>query len=132
MDERDKQTELHRQLSQIRIGKSRSCRYPPEIRKAVETYVLERRAAGGRRQDICRELGLPASTVNRWEKRMVRESARQSRSERFRPVVVAPESHRREPAPTAGSGACTLSSPGGYRVEGLGVEQVLYLLRELR
>lgn len=119
------QQELHQRLSQIRIGKSRSCRYPSEIRKAVESYLQERRAAGARRKDICRELGLLASTVNRWEKRMLKDSARQGRPGRFRPVVMAPE-------PRPAVGPCTLNSPGGYRVEGLGVEKVLFLLRELR
>lgn len=131
MDEH-KQEELRQQLSQIRIGKSRSCRYPPQIRKAVETYLRERRAAGGRRKDICRELGLPASTVNRWEKRLLKDPSCQVGAGEFRPVVMAPEPPRRNPSPTAAVGACTLSSSDGYRVEGLGVEQVLYLLRELR
>jgi hypothetical protein len=132
MDEH-KQEELRQQLSQIRIGKSRSCRYPPEIRKAVETYLRERRAAGGRRKDICRELGLPASTVNRWEKRLLKNPSRQGGAGEFRPVVMAPEPIRRQRPPAAAAVAsCTLNSPQGYRVEGLGIEQVLYLLRELR
>lgn len=131
MDER-KREDLHQRLFQNRIGKVRSCRYPPEIRKEVQSYLQERLADGGQRKDICRELGIPTSTVNRWAKRILTDRAREVEPERFRPVVMALKPIRGEPEQIATAAPCTLSSPSGYRVEGLAVEQVLYLLRELR
>jgi transposase-like protein len=115
---------LRRQLFEIRSRKSTSRRYPKELRVAVQAYIRGRHALGIRIGDVCRELELPLGTASRWF-RGAAEEAPEAAAGMFRAVVLA-QVRSREP-----SGALSLSSPRGYRAEGLGLEQLLFLLREL-
>ena len=117
---------LRRQLSEIRSKKPPSRRYPKELREAVRTYIGGRQSQGLRIGDVCRELELPMGTASRWL-RGPAEEAPEAGAGMFRAVVLAPVRSRGAMA----SGALSLSSPRGYRAEGLGLEQLLYLLREL-
>jgi transposase len=115
---------LRRQLSEIRGSKTPSRRYPKELREAVRTYLRGRQSQGVRLGDLCRELELPLATASRWLRGRAEEAPEAGM---FRAVVLAPVRSRRVTA----SGALSLSSPRGYRAEGLGLEQLLSLLREL-
>ena len=117
---------LRRQLFEIRSRKSTSRRYPKELREAVQAYIRGRHWQGVRIGDVCRELELPLGTASRWL-RGAAEEAPQAAAGMFRAVVLAPVRSRE----AMDSGALSLSSPRGYRAEGLGLEQLLFLLREL-
>ena len=117
---------LRRQLSEIRSRKSTRRRYPKQLREAVQAYICERHSQGVRLGDVCRELELALGTASRWL-RGPAEEAPKAVAGIFRAVVLAPVRSRG----TMTSGALSLSSPRGYRAEGLGLEQLLFLLREL-
>ena len=117
---------LRRKLSEIRSRKSTSRRYPKELREAVRAYIRGRHSQGVRIGDVCRELELPLGTASRWLRGAAEESP-EAGSGMFRAVVLAPVRSRGAMA----SVALSLSSPRGYRAEGLGLEQLLFLLREL-
>jgi hypothetical protein len=118
---------LRRQLSEIRDTKSSGRRYPKEVREAVVAYVCARRAQGLLLMEVLGDLGLSWGTARGWLREAGAAPAGEKAVASFRPVVVAAA---RSAMPMHTS-ALSLISPGGYRVEGMGVEQLLYLLREL-
>lgn len=115
---------LRRQLSEIRSRKSTRRRYPKELRDAVQAYIRARHAQGVRIGDVCRELELALGTASRWLRGAAEET---TGAGIFRAVMLAPV----RPPRTMVSGALSLSSPRGYRAEGLELDQLLCLLREL-
>lgn len=115
---------LRRQLSEIRSSKSTRRRYPKELRDAVQAYIRGRHAQGVRIGDVCRELELALGTASRWLRGAAEET---TEAGIFRAVMLAPVRSPR----TMVSGALSLSSPRGYRAEGLELEQLLCLLRGL-
>lgn len=117
---------LRLQLSEIRSKKSTSRRYPKQLREAVAAYVRGRHSQGVRMGDVCRELELPLGTASRWL-RGPAEEAPEAGTGIFRAVMLAPVRSR----PAVVPGALALSTPRGYRAEGLELEQLLCLLREL-
>lgn len=123
--------ELRRRISEMQGRKPQGRRYPEEVRRAVLICVRECQGAGQRHRQICRELALSPATVKRWARRPVPSLMPEKEENRFRPVVMAVAAGAREVARGSASTFCSLTSPQGYRVEGLGVDQVLYLLREL-
>jgi hypothetical protein len=124
--------ELRRWISEMQRRKPQSRRYPEDVRQAVLTCVRECRGAGRRHRQICRELALSPATVKRWERCPVPGLPPEKEENRFRPVVMAVAASARETALEPESTFCSLTSPAGYRVDGLGIDQVVYLLRELR
>jgi len=122
--------ELRRRLATIQDRKPPSRRYPEDVREAVRSFVRGRLAAGKRCKEICQELSLPMVTVIRWMQKRPNQVPALLQAERFRTVAVVKENFRSDSEQTFGS--VSLISPGGYRVEGLRVEQVLYLLRGVR
>jgi transposase-like protein len=117
---------LRRQLSEVRSKKSTRRRYPKELRQAVQAYIRGRHALGIRIGDVCRELELPLGSASRWLRGGAEETP-EAGAGMFRAVVLAPVRSRAAMV----SGALSLSSPRGYRAEGLELEQLLFLLREL-
>ena len=117
---------LRRQLSEIRSSKSTRRRYPKVLRDAVQVYIRARHAQGVRIGDVCRELDLALGTASRWLRGAAEETT-EAGAGMFRAVVLAPMRSPRKMV----SGALSLSSPRGYRAEGLELEQLLCLLREL-
>jgi hypothetical protein len=83
-------------------------------------YGRRRRSEGATVKAICQELGLRHWTLHKWLR---------SAQERFLPVKV-----KKAPVPTRsipGAGAPVLTTPGGYRVDGLHVDELLFLLHHL-
>lgn len=117
---------LRRQLSEIRSRKSTRRRYPKQLRDAVQAYIRARHAQGVRIGDVCRELELALGTASRWL-RSPAEKTPEAEAGMFRAVMLAPVRSRAAMVPSA----LSLSSPRGYRAEGLELEQLLSLLREL-
>jgi transposase-like protein len=117
---------LRRQLLEIRNRKSTRRRYPKDLRDAVQAYIRARRAQGVRLGDVCRELELALGTASRWLRGAAEETT-EAGAGIFRAVMLAPVRSPR----TMVSGALSLSTPRGYRAEGLEFEQLLCLMREL-
>lgn len=125
MDEEEFE-DLRRQLLAVCPDKSQKRRYPRQLREAVHAYVRRRVAGGERIREVCAELELPWGTVRRWVQR-AEPQASDSGVGAFRPVVVA----GKRSVASINAGSLLLRTPRGYRVEGLGLEHLLYLLREL-
>ena len=123
---------LRRRILEIQRRKPASRRYPEELRRAVHAYMRDGRGAGHQHKATCRALALSAATVKRWSASFVAEQMPQNQAQRFRPVVMALATRARETDSGPATSFCSLTSPTGYRVEGLSIEQVLCLLRELR
>lgn len=123
--------ELCRRVSEIQLRESTRRRYPENLRQAVSSYAGERLRHGGRHPAICGELSLAPATVKRWMQTRAPESPTAQQTGKFRAVAVIREERRPRAENNFGSASCCLTSPAGYRVEGLGVEQIVYVLREL-
>lgn len=118
-----KEFEKQAQQLQREIGPSdRRARYqhfPKEIRQRVCEFAEAARASGMSWQRIGDALALRAKTLQRWKK---------GRGDRRGGVRLLPVTVRR---PGAGCGAMVLALPNGVRLEGVGIEEALQLLRAL-
>lgn len=128
--------ELRRRVSEIQSRKPTRRRYPEELRQAVCSYMRERLCRGGRSRRgrcrmICLELFLSPATVKRWLREHPPEAPPQRQAGLFRTVALVREEPRARAGHVFGSASCSLTTPAGYRVDGLAVEQIVYVLREL-
>ena len=109
-----------RVLEIIQGSKPGRCRYPRDLKEAALVYARRRRSEGATVKTICEELGLRHWTLHKWLR---------SGREEFLPVKV------KGPVNLAGSipaaGVPVLTTPGGYRVDGLHVHELLFLLHHL-
>jgi transposase len=94
-------------------------RVPRDVREEVCRYAARRRDEGAPWAVIARETGVDVRKLQRWQSRARRASAVPV----LRPVEVLPAP---DPAP-----ALTVVAPSGVRVEGLGLERAVQLLRLL-
>ena len=108
---------LQAAMEVARAGRRRA-KVSVELKTAVGTYCLQRRAAGARWKQIATELGVGANQLRVWSR------ANQSRRSKLRRVLAAPSS-------ATNVGLC-LELPGSARVTGLSVADLAALLRELR
>lgn len=99
--------------------RTRGARIPEELREEVIRYASERRRCGDGVCRIARALGVSPESIRRWT---TPGTMRQTRA--LVPIVVRDD---RQAAPEA----VTVTSPGGYRVEGLTVVSAAALLRAL-
>lgn len=112
------------ELSQLRrrveaLGRRhRGARIPSSLRTAIAAYAADGRAAGASCRGIAERLGVSAESIRRWT---VPTRVRPGGSELV-PVRVVAE---------AAAGRLTISSPAGYRVEGLSIDEAAELLRRL-
>ena len=123
--------ELRRRVAEVQSRKPTRRRYPEDLRQAVSIYARERLCHGGRYKEICGELLLSPATMMRWMRQSAPEKPGQRPAGMFRAVAVVREEPRPRIENIFGAESCSLTSPAGYRVEGLGVEQIVYVLREL-
>ena len=123
--------ELRRRVTEIQSRKHTRCHYPERFRQAVCSYTRERLCGGDQCSAICRELCLSPAIVKRWMRQRPETSTGQQAG-MFRAVAVVREEPRPRIENIFGASSCSLTTPTGYRVDGLGVEQVVYVLRELR
>ena len=104
--------------------RGRTTRVPQQVRRAVVTYVEAARDAGAAWSQIVEDVGVSESALRHW-----RDEAGTGDQVGLLPVEVIGD---KSPAVVAearqGVGTLTLVSPGGYLVEGLGVEQLAVLL----
>ena len=104
----------------IQGAKPGRCRYPKDLQDAVVTYARRRRSEGAKIMALCRELGLHYKTLHKWLR---------SEQEIFLPVKVKDAIGLPKSVPMTGTPA--LTTPRGYRVDGLHVEEILFLLHHL-
>ena len=108
---------LRRQVTALG-ARHRGARIPSSLRVAIAAYAGEERAAGASCRGIGERLGVSAESVRRWT---VPTRVRNGGSELV-PVRVVAE---------AAAGRLTISSPAGYRVDGLSIFEAAELLRRL-
>lgn len=99
--------------------RSRGARIPEALRTEVIRYATERRRQGDDVRSIAGALGVSAESIRRWT-----GAAGPGRARALVPIVV------RDDGP-ASTGLLSVTSPGGYRVEGLTVATAASLLRAL-
>ncbi len=104
--------------------RGRTSRVPERARRAVVAYVAVARCEGLSWRRIVEAVGVSESALRHW---CDEDHAGEAVS--LLPVeVIGADGPGPGAEPWRGSGAVTLVSPGGYRVEGLGVEQLAALL----
>ncbi len=110
-------TTLRRRIKKTKADARGHRRYEEGLRIAVVEYALDRGEDGDSLAAVARELGLTQRTLWGWVQRN-RESV-------IRPVELVDESL--DPAPSTRS----LVLPGGSRIEGLSLEDIVALVRAL-
>ena len=109
-----------RVLEIIQGAKPGRCRYPQDLKEAAVEYARKRRSEGAMVKAICQELGLRHWTLHKWLR---------SGQEEFLPVKVKGATVPARSIPAAGMPV--LTTPGGYRVDGLHVDELLFVLHHL-
>jgi|SRR5688572_17323654 len=109
-----KAEELAAAVEGLEGGKGKRRKYPMELRQRLVEFVREQRAAGKQLKSIAARVGVSPTLLHRWE--MKRAGA-------FRRVEL-----QRQPST---SSRYVLRAPHGVRVEGLGVEELVTILRRL-
>lgn len=95
-------------------------RYDEQLRIEIMEYVLRRESDGCCQAEVARELGLTQRTVWGWAQR-----TQQGQQGLIKPVEIVVD----ERGPS--SGGRTLVLPGGSKIEGLSLDDVLALVRAL-
>ena len=119
-------------------------RYPRELRLDVGAWVLERREAGARVEEVSAFFRLSNSRLGRWVAEFANEQAQSKQREQEQeeetpletgrglvPVRVSGGLSRRAAtvqADRAKPGGLVLVTPGGYRLSGLDLESAAALL----
>lgn len=115
-------------LIRVEVAKLRPDRrrtYPPELKRRILDWVGRAMATGMRRSECGHRLGIKSWRIKIWQEE----------------VTIAPKPEE-TPTPSLAlvpietpawipSAGPTVVTPSGYRVEGLAVEQIAVLLREL-
>jgi hypothetical protein len=114
---------LDRELRDLRhhlgaIPRGRGRRIPAALRARVIAWTAARRRRGAGWRELARELGVPAGTLTRW---LAPRPAHAS-VVALRPVAVSAAPVRPP---------LTLVAPGGLRIEGVTIADVIAILRGL-
>jgi len=110
--------ELRRRV--MALGRrTRGARIPEELRAEVIDYAIERRRCGDGVRKIAGALGVSPESIRRWT-----APPAAGRARALVPIVVR-EDDDASPRPV------TVTSPSGYRVEGLTIASAAALLRAL-
>jgi transposase-like protein len=99
----------------------RGIRYTKDLRREAVAYARSNQAKGYRLSKIADDLGLKSVTLARWMK--------QSQGSALRPVEILATPGAAETAATSTSVVMTL--PNGIRIEGLAVDSLVSLLRQI-
>ena len=109
-----KAEELAAAVEGLEGGKGKRRKYPKELRQRLVEYVREQRAAGMQLMSVAARVGVSPTLLHRWEMK---------RAGVFRRVEVQ--------QPKTASNRFVLQAPHGVRVEDLGVEELVTILRRL-
>ena len=104
-------------------ARGKTNRIPDEVRVVVLGFAREARSAGLSWIEIAEAVGLSSSVLMHWE----REGQKKTTKARLKPVVIK-ESFS-QPSDHA---SVVLITGGGERIEGLGIEDTIRILRGLR
>lgn len=107
-----------------RLRRKNAHRWPPWVRREVLAHAAEGRAANRGWREIADDLGMTGQTLRRW----ALGDRRPGRATALAPVEVV---HARAPFANSGLQLLTLTSPTGYRVDGLDATTTAALLRAL-
>lgn len=120
--------ELRDAISRSRDGQEH-WRCPPDLKEEVVRFVERQRDEGISLETLTRVLGISRSAIERWLRQ---------RHRRIKPVCIVEEplvpsvlSPVAPGQPSASTGDLVLVTPGGYRIEGLGLDAAVELLRGL-
>ena len=117
------QSHIQATYEQIQATKSRNECYPESFKQLVADYAHPLRHRGWSWRVIADTLPISSTSVRRW----TLDYQRSTRASTMLPVIV-----RDEPQDThTGDVSLTLTSPNGFRVDGLDVEQLTHLLTKL-
>ena len=100
--------------------KGLSARYSRPLRAMAVEFVLKRKSEGGSFRSAAKILGISENSLQRWMKETVPQTPR------FKPVDIVPETRANNEAQKP-----VLITPQGHRVEGLDVDGMAALLRNL-
>ncbi len=114
----ERAAEFRSRLSELRERGAKRWRTPGPLRAEIVTWARGLQATGYGVEAIAREIALTGSTLRRWLRAGEEEGG-------FRRVRL------RASAKRPGSGGLALVSPGGYRLEGLSLEEAVDAIRRL-
>lgn len=103
--------ERHRDKVQKNAG------YPEPVRQRVGAYARRRRQAGARWSELTAELGISSTTMSNWMRALPPEPT-------FLPVPVS--------TPPAPPQFLTVTSPAGWRIDGLSFSQLTEMMAVMR
>ena len=118
MDQRARQ--LRRAIVKLGRRRGRPEQIPAAIRNGVLKYMKRHHANGINRNGLARAVGVSVTTLKRWES---------AAAEREQPRALVPVAVR--VPPSGADKQLVLITASGLRLEGLGVEEAAWLLREL-
>lgn len=101
--------------------------YPPAVRARVVRYVRRRRAAGLTWTALALEVGLSTTTLSNWSRDSLSDP--EPSESAFLPVRITPTPPATPPAPA--SATLSLTSPTGWRIDGLDLPSLTQLLPAL-
>lgn len=132
MDVKEKAAKLKAELEK-RAQEGRRGRFSEAMKAEVLEYWRQCQQMGATQETVARELGLSPWTLSRWSVQARRATGRAAKRSRQEAAAAVPAFHAVKVKPeAAGAGrAVVVHGPSGVRVEGLSVQQVAQLLREL-
>lgn len=110
-----KAEELAAAVEELGSGKGKRRKYPMDLRQRLVEFAREQRAEGKQLKSIAVRVGVSPTLLHRWQKQ---------RAGSFRRVELQP--------PPSSAGRFVLQAPHGVRVEDLGVEELVAILRRLK
>ena len=111
--------------AELKTGPGKRWRCPAGLKSRIVSYARVWRERGEPLLDISNRLGLVESTLARWLR-----ADRKELAAGFRPVsIVAAEEHHQSETIAV---ALRLTTPAGYRVDGLDAQTLAFLLRVVR
>ena len=109
--------------------------YPSQVRSLVVSYAQREIGDGVNFKQISRLVGIPANTIRYWWTQAQMQMERRSKATRKEdaprspaPVRVKQKEDSTSSVSPVGPGRLVLVTPGGYRLEGLALEEALLVL----
>lgn len=116
----DEAKQIRTEVAKLRPDKRR--RYPEELRRRILDWVGRATATGQLESECSKAIGVKAWRFTMWRRWHARASEPEAQPLALVQVGVQA---------LTGSSTISLVAPSGYRVEGLSIEQLAALLREL-
>ena len=113
---------IRKEAQQRPRGPGKTAPYPEKVRGLAREYVRRGRARGMSWSTIGKQLGIRSSTLQNWY--CGRRASRKSAEPTLRPVRVKDE-------PTVEPRTFSVTSPAGFRIDGLSIEEAAVLLVRL-